>query len=327
MKGNLITACLASIGCWCAAAQPSLRPSVIAGIVFDAPSQSVRPVVGFPGSAYLGEPMLKQVDGAFIAPDADSALIVESETAVFVRGLHQGETVKVPIADATLPIDQAAWTEDSTAVAAYSSATQSIRVYRLTPSSVRSGTPIDLSFVTGEVTSVAVNSDGSQIVIGVRDAVDGGLYAVSETMPVSKIMASSDPGAAVFAKSSNTLFAIDRASRQVVRFRHGVNEGPDTLSLTGEDALTDAVGIALSSDERKLYLAGGADQCVRTYDIQTGQLMQEVQSSAPPAGLLRLSGSGSVFALGARAGNEQPLWIFDSRTASSVFFVPAAPIE
>ena len=56
----------------------SLRGPV-SGLIYDASSRSIRPVVGFPGSSYLGRPILRDLGKSFVAPDGESIVYVVSE--------------------------------------------------------------------------------------------------------------------------------------------------------------------------------------------------------------------------------------------------------
>ena len=49
----------------------------VSGFVFDQKQHTLRPMLGVPGSAYLGDALLANLDAAAVAPDGQSALVVQ----------------------------------------------------------------------------------------------------------------------------------------------------------------------------------------------------------------------------------------------------------
>lgn len=309
---------------WVAAGQTASLRGPVSGLIYDVPSRSIRPVVGFPGSSYLGQPALRDVETAFIAPDGESALVVENGQVVLIRGLRNGNSTRFPVSELNGQVDHVAWASSSGSLVAYCSSMRRLLRLDVRTSPPMSGLSSDLSYVQGDVTGVVTNDDASLTMIGFRHPTHGGLYAVSEGVPPVQLSATKDPGAAIFGDSANVLYAIDRDARQILRFPNGVYGGWEALSFSGEgEPMADPVGLALSKDGQRLYVAGGVDRMIREYDLRSRELRLEIRLDVIPQGLSPLAGTSSVFALGPRRSREQPMWLLDTRSVPWVSFVPA----
>jgi len=315
-----LTCLMASI----AAGQSTSVRGPVSGILYDTPSRSIRPVVGFPGASYLGQATLSDLDAAAVSPDGDSALVVTKGETQVIRGLRSPAPIRISVPELADPIDRFAWAANSSALVVYSAATR--RLYRLDvrPTPPVTGPPVNLSDLTGTVTGLATNQDGSQTVIGICDTAQGGFYAVSEDAPPMRIGTTVNPGAAIFASASRELYAIDRDSRQILYFSDGIYGGWEVLGFQEQTApITDPVGLGLSANGQKLFVAGGSDQLVRSYDLRSRTMLQELGLDAVPQGLSALAATVNVFVLGTRITDEQPIWVLDARLTPSVSFIPA----
>lgn len=308
---------------WVAAGQTASLRGPVSGLIYDVPSRSIRPVAGFPGSSYLGQPALKDVEMAFIAPDGESALVVENGQVVLIRGLRNGNSTRFPVSELNGQVDRVSWASNSGSLVAYCSSMR--RLLRLDVGTFppMPGPSIDLSYLEGDVTGVVTNDDASLTVIGFRHPTQGGLYAVSEGAPAVQLSATRNPGAAIFGDSANVLYAIDRDARRILRFPNGVYGGWELLGFSGEgEPMADPVGIALSRNGQRLYVAGGVDRMIREYDLRSRELLVEIFLDVTPQDLSPLAATASVFVLAPRRSSEQPMWLLDTRSVPSVSFVP-----
>jgi hypothetical protein len=305
-----------------AAGQTASLRGVVSGLIYDIPSRSIRPVVGFPGSSYLGPPLLRDLEKAFIAPDGESALVVESGDVIVIRALTSGSPMRLAVPQLTAKVDRVAWAANSGSLIALDSAAHRLLPLDVKPS-FQAGSPIDLSSLEGDVTELAANVDVTQVVVGIRHPAQGGFYALSPSGRPVRLSYIKDPGAAVFGFSS-VFYAIDRETRQVVRFAAGIYGGGEPLGFAGEpDRMADPVGIALSADEHRLYLAGGSDRIIREYDLRSRELLNAQRTDIVPQNLSPLSAASSVFVIAQRITDDQPTWLLDTRSVPSITFVPA----
>ena len=322
---RVLTATFAFLTAWSAVGQMASLRGPVSGLIYDASSRSIRPVVGFPGSSYLGRPILRDLGKSFVAPDSESALVVENGQGVLIRGLLNEEPDRFPVPELTGQIDHVSWASNSDSLVAYCPSTR--RLLRL---DVRSSPPVsvpssDLSYLQGDVTGVVTNDDASQTVIGFRHPTQGGFYALTQGAPALLLRATKDPGEAIFGGSANVLYVIDRETRQVLRFAEGLYGGCEPLSFLGEsEPMADPVGMALSRDGQRIYVAGGIDRAIREYDLRSRELLAEIRLDVVPRDLSPLAATTSVFVLGSRKNSGQPLWLLDTRRVPSVSFVPLA---
>ena len=314
---SLLTACTL-------AAQDISMKGPLSGLIYHASSRSIRPVVGFPGSSYLGKAVLKDIEVAAIAPDGDTALVTQAEQSFLIRGLLGPNPEPLPIPNLVAGADYVTWASNASTAVVYSSTSRQLQRIDLLPADIIVEPAIDLSALQGEVTCVVTNADATQTVIGLRHPTSGGLYAISKDVPALWLQALSNPGSAVFGRDSNTLFAVDRDTRRILRFEDIRSGGWEWLSFSGESQpLADPVGIALSPNGRTLYVAGGLDQAVREYDLGSRTLVSETVLEVVPQCLTPIASMNSVFILERRAKPGHPIWILSTRPAPFLFFVPA----
>src|SRR5260370_12555637 len=88
-----------------APAQDTRLSGPVSGFVFHGPTQSIRPIVGVPGSAYLGTALAQGFDAASVSLLGKFALATLGGKLYLLRGLDSGPTEPAPIqvATASLP--------------------------------------------------------------------------------------------------------------------------------------------------------------------------------------------------------------------------------
>lgn len=299
------------------AAQPASLRGAVSGFVFDPPSRTIRPLVGVPGSSYLGKPVLKNIDAAYIAPDGQSALVVENGKAALIRGLQDARPAPYPLG---LQVDLAAWASNSSGLVVYSSSTRTLKQFDVSGTAPVAGPSTDLSGIDGDVIALATNTGATRTVIALYHSARSGFYVLTEGA-VTQIAPSADPGAIAFS-GGDLFYAIDRAARQVLRLSAAPAGAYETLQFAAESApLTDPIGLALSPDRLQLYLAGASDRAIRQYDLQSRQIVAEIALDAAPRGLSALA-DGTVLILGPRATLDAPMWLAEVRNTLAVYFVP-----
>src|SRR5512145_1242237 len=93
----------------------------ITGMVYDAPSKSLRQILGMPGAARLGAPLLSEVDWASVAPDGRTAVVVVQGEARLVssKDITQ-DSSGTPILGLLNAPQFSCWAEDSASLVLYS---------------------------------------------------------------------------------------------------------------------------------------------------------------------------------------------------------------
>lgn len=308
------------LGAWPAAGQTVAWRGPISGLLYDSPSRALRPVIGFPGASYLGAALVTGIENAWIAPDGESALVIEGGRVVLIQNLR-GEGQHRPVLPETVErLDQVAWSPDSRVAVLYSAATR--QLWRIESGNAAAAVAIDLH-VPGEVAALAADAAAGHILASIRHAEEGGFYAVQDG-GAARLIALANPGPAAFSRNGGVFFGVDLDTRQVLHCSASGSGSCEPLTFAGEqERLAEPRGIALSRDEKTLYVAGAAERVIRAYDLTARVLHSEIQLAAAPNMLAELAGTASVYLLASREKSGEPVWILDARLAPAVFFVPA----
>jgi hypothetical protein len=128
------------------------------------------------------------------------------------------------------------------------------------------------------------------------------------------------PVAAVFAIGGTIAFVADAAAHQILQIS-GLNTSPVVAPIgVSDEYVADPVGIALSKDGSRLFLADGTGKMIRVFHTGTGALSAELPLQMAPHSLTAYSSSS--FLLGGRDRKDQPFYFLDTRADGRVFFVP-----
>jgi len=73
-------------GSW---AQTASLAGPVEGFTFDAPTRSLRALMGYPGASSFGPPLVNGVDAAAVAPQRNYAVAFQNGRCVFISGLDR----------------------------------------------------------------------------------------------------------------------------------------------------------------------------------------------------------------------------------------------
>ncbi|MGC4053323.1 MAG: hypothetical protein QM757_28800 [Paludibaculum sp.] len=293
----------------------------IAGFVFDAPTGSLRQVLGMPGAARLSAPVLSDVTWASVAPNGQMALVArQGETRLVSRDNIGQDPAGAPVESILSEPQLSAWAADSSAVALYSSASNSIQWVRFSAQAATAETPIPLTGVDGTVTAITADPSSSLALVTVAGA---GVYRVTTTDGTTQVLAAADISAIALEPGAATLWAADRANAQVLQIQNpGSTEPAVSTLLADPEKLADVSALGLSSDRKQLYLASRTTSLLYWFDRSAAQLSDGIALDAPVTELLPL-GRPSLLLLGARDKAGAALYVLDERSGPGIFFVPA----
>jgi hypothetical protein len=168
---------------------------------------------------------------------------------------------------------------------------------------------------------LAADSAANQALLASQSGDSTQLWLVSQAKAPLKIAGFSQPVAAVIASGGSTAFVADAATHQILLVR-GLNASPSAAPfVVSEQYVADPVGLALSNDGTRLFLADGSGKVIRVFQTNTGALGAELPLQAAPLSLTPLSSNS--FLLDGRTQKEQPFFFLDTRANGRVFFVPA----
>lgn len=289
----------------------------VEGYTFDAPTASLRAVMGFPGAASFGPALLGGLEFGSAAPRHNYALAFQNGACVLVTGLDSGNVATLPITNALRKPDGIVWSADGSAAVFYSRAANWLQAITGLPSNPTAGAYIDVSALGGLLASVAVDPAGKQIAIAL-DGRAAGLYLMAVGQPFALVLQLSNPVALSFSNDATQLFAIDSAADQLAVVRLP-NFDFQMVSLAG---LADPFAVRETAGQ-KLYVASRSDQLLREYDLASLQPVISLPLAFAPTGMDDFGANS--FLVASRAQASDPLWLVTNAAQPAAYFVPAIP--
>jgi hypothetical protein len=301
--------------------QQSPLTGPVEGFVFDAPTRSIRTVLGSLGSATLGPALLEGVEYGSVAPHRNHAVAFRDGQCLIVSGLGSEQVATATLFDALQVPDGAAWSGDGAVAVFFSRANNWIQVVKGLPGSPRLEPSLDVSFLGGRLSAVVADSRGAQIVIGIVSG-DSGVYRLADGGSPEFLLAVSNPIGLAFSSEGEGVYVLDGAARRISVL--------NLVNLTTEswavDVLEEPIAIGSTKDSAGrlvVYVVGRKDRSLLVFDAVTHEWTATLELSSAPTGLEPL-GRGS-FLLGSRATNAEPIWSVVTGPQPALFFIPAPP--
>ena len=303
-----------------ASAQIAAVNGPIEGFLFDAPTGTLRAVMGVPGSATLGPAMQDRVDFGSIAPRQSYAITFQGGTCQIVSGLNSSAPSTTIVTGVAGRPDGAAWSADGTLAILYSRSGNWIQTLTGLPSAPTSGPYLDIaSSLRGTLSAVASDPQGKKIAIAVSGAA-GGVYLTSDNQSFVPVLRSPKVIALSFSADGTSLYALDNAVPELAV----VDLNTFNFQSLPLDGLSDPVGIRPDQDNQGrqvVYVASGSDRLLRIIDVARQQVLTDVALNVAPTGMDVLGAHSFVIA--SRSERSQPLWLFTSSPLPAAYFVPA----
>ena len=303
------------------AADSPVRGPVL-GFVLDGRSQAIRPIVGMPGSSWLG-PALSlpfPIARATFASSGELALAVaagEQRSVFLLRGLQA-----IPLPEAVPDPEWLVFNETNSAAVLYSAARRQIQLVSGLLDSPRTDSARDLPGLSGEITSLALDADGSCVLAGVRDSDAGAVFSwcfVSGEEPRPRFLSGFPmPAQIVYVNGGKDAAVADSILNQVFLIREVQGRAEVSLVATEKDGVFTPVGMQLAANHRELVVAN-ADGSVTVHALDASSASQRFPLPLTPSRLQKLSG-GEAFLL--NEIGRGPLLLLDELEGRRVLFVP-----
>jgi hypothetical protein len=303
-------------------AQPGAVSGPTAGLVFDAASRAVRPILGVPGASLLGDPVIAS-DGlteARISPRQDSALLITRDGAGFVR-IDGGSATPLACEGLFAAPERVVYSPSGDAAALY--AAGRVQLVSGLPGAPkitgelklliaqRGGSRFNRRSGAREIASFAVSDDGRFILAAGQGAIQV-LGAGGENFT---LIPSAAGASVAFAPGGHDAAVADPANLGVLWFGDVAGGAAQRRLAEPAAEAAAAAGLAFSSDGRKVYVASGRQ--VTAFDLTAGG-QSSIACDFQPSGLYPMGGFFRLNEPGAA-----PLWLLDARTSEPhVFFVP-----
>lgn len=300
-------------------AQTSLTGPVEA-FTYDAPTRSIRAVIGFPGAASFGPALIDNVDFASIAPLQTYGIVVEGDAYLSVSGLNS-KISSTRLSGVAANPEAVVWSQNESVAILYSRSHGWFQTISGFPSAPAVGPQIDVSSI-GDLASIGVDAGGNNIIAGVTGN-NSGLYQASGNQFTS-LISMSNPISLSFSSDGKTVYALDAATDEIAAVSLG-GQGFQTFPLTGMNNPVAIQALEDSQGRQVLYIAGGTDRLLRVFDITTQQTLSETALPFQPTTIGQL-GSTS-FVLAPRTESINPLWLFANNPQPGAYFVPAVQLH
>jgi hypothetical protein len=306
-----------------APAQQGSLTGPVEGYTFDAPTRSIRAVIGFPGAASFGPVLRDSLDFASIAPRQTYGLGFQRGQSLFISGLGTSALSSRDLAGVESEPERVVWSGDGSSAMLYSISGNWLQSVSGFPGAPTAGPRIDGSSLNGVIGAVAVDGQGKRIAVGVSgDA--GAVYWSSDGQTFTLLSPVSKPASLSFSTDGATLYALDSGASQVLAIDWSSHTSQG-IPLNGLGSPV-AIQFVLDSESRPLlYVADASARLVRVIDVTSQQTVADVPLGFKPTRLDQFGANSFVAASRAQAGN--PLWLFTDVPQLAAYFVPAVHLR
>jgi hypothetical protein len=295
----------------------------VTGYTFDAPTASVRAVMGFPGAASFGPALLAGLDAGWIAPGENFGLVFQAGNPLLISELDSAQISETPVAGLAGQPEGVTWSGDGSTAVLYSLSGNWIQTLSSLPNNPTVGALTDVSTLGGSLSAVAVDQSGVQIAVAITGG-SAGVFSFSASQGFAPLLQLSNPAALAFSADGSSLLALDTSSMQL-SILDLASFNSQSMPLGG---LADpfAVRAAVDSQNRQIvYVASKSDQLLREYTISDQQPVTDLPLYFPP-GVLSDFGK-NTFVIAGRSQPSDPLWLLANLPEPAVYFVPAIPVS
>ncbi|MGD0361022.1 MAG: hypothetical protein ABSC93_09145 [Bryobacteraceae bacterium] len=290
----------------------------VTGFIFDMQAGAIRPMLGIPGAAYLGNATVAGLAAAAVSPDGSAALAVQNGKLFVYNGLRTTALAVSAVGGAIAKPSYFAWADNNIA-AIYAPASAQGQILSGLTAAPAAGAPIDLAGLPGPVTALAF--DGQRLILAVTSSESGGIYLASVAAGTERIAVAANPSALTVAGSS--LYFADSQAQQIFQVQNYART-PSVVPFANDSGIASPSGLQISADGRRLYVANAGSRKLAVYDIASRSPEQTVDLSFTPTRLDRF-GDSSVFLM--NGIGQGPFYVARDGGAgkAAVYFVPAQP--
>jgi hypothetical protein len=306
------------------AAQQGSLTGPVEAYTFDAPTRSLRAVIGFAGASSFGPALRDNLDFASVAPRQTYGVAFQGGQCMLITGLGSAKILTQALTGVEAQPDAIVWSGDGSHAVLYSRSGNWLQTISGFPGTPTAGSRVAGSSLGGVLASVAVDAQGKVIAAGISgDA--GAAYQSSDGQTFDKLASAANPISLSFSTDSTTLYVLDSSAPQVIAVTVA-SGGLQTIPLAGlANPMAIQAGVDSANNEQ-LYIAAAGAPLVRILDVATQQIVTDIPLSFQPTCLDQF-GSNS-FVVASRSQAARPLWIFASTPApGAAYFVPAIQLQ
>ena len=285
----------------------------VAGYLFDQAAQTLRPILGVPGAALLGDPIRLglKLAAAYVSPGTDSAIAIALDNSPHFFTISGGVFQEVPVNGlASGSSYLVAFSPSGKALALYSG--NSVQVITGLPSAPAVGGSVNLASL-GVPGSLALSDDGTVLLVSVANSVHlFGSYA-----DLGKLMDTGASPAIGFGPGGHDA-AVSDTNAGVVLFHNLTGSGTSQIIAPPGQNIAPSSALAFSANANTIYVASSSTQTITSLDLTSG-FIERLPCGCSPTALARM---GNVFRL--TELTKDPVWLLDSPEGDArIVFVPA----
>jgi hypothetical protein len=293
---------------------PAVRGPVL-GYAFD--SGSIRPVLGIPGAALLGQAfdLGGSLDRAAVSPRQDLALAVaSSDSRVLIVSLPSGAAEPCECAPGP---DRMVFSPGGDAAALYYAAGSTVRV-------LRGGSPagdFDLSLFPGKLTALAVSDAGALLAAVSPEEGSAAVYFLEPGSDPRLVLSLRRASVLAFIPGSADALAADDIDNRVYLVHDPAGSAAATVVAAAENGINGPVAIRALGTSRVLTV-NSQSGAITVTDL-AGGASSTIECGCTPTELEPLA--GSIYRLTASG----PIWLLDAGAPElrTAFVPPDAPAQ
>jgi hypothetical protein len=299
-----------------ASAQTGSFNGPVAGYVFDSAAHSLRPVLGIPGASTVGAPVNAgySFSAAYVAPRQDSFFGVAADGSTHWFVIVAGAVSENAIDGEVASPERIVFSPSGSAAALYTNGAAQI-VTGLPGAPVVSATiPLsapDPRHPRRVAPALAVSDDGAYLLV----ALGNSIQLASKNGVVRPVIQTGADAVVAFAPGGHDAAVAARGnSAMLIRDVPGASS-QQILAADGP-AFNVPVGIAFSTDGKRVFVASASQQSVASFDLAGNRA--DLSCDCTPSELIPMGAALRLNELSA-----EPLWLVDSSASPRVVFVPA----
>lgn len=287
------------------------------GYFWNKGDQTLRPVLGIPGSSQIGQSVVPA--GVYSTAAASSA----SETAVLIEPDGSLDIIALPSGTPAhltniVPL---------TAQIRFAPGGQSALLFN--PGSVTltlltniTATPTATTITSTSAVLDAAIGDSGSVAIASASSSGTGIQVRSKAGAITTVANVSTLGGVSFAAADDLLLA--DTTTNTLTLIHNASTAPAPSLVPTAALLKSPIALAVAPNGRWAVVANGAEASVVNIDLTAATPPLRIACSCTPALVVPLSGSGTFRVTG--PSSDSPMWAIDAGNSTPrAFFIPAAP--
>ncbi|MCU1260512.1 MAG: hypothetical protein JWO80_3397 [Bryobacterales bacterium] len=313
-----------------ASALPSLLPAQATAVsgpsvayVFDAPTSSIRPLIGVAGSSFLGDPSLTGLQFAAVAPNGVAAIAAWGDRVEWITDLSNYPQSSSVIGGALASPDQILWDRKSSAVVVFSSSSGQLQFIQLAGGVPALQNVVRPDSCLGSVKLLAADAANGIAAVGCTPAPDApdsqNLFFLQMDSSARLVQTPDAPVSAAFAENGSFYIAGRNSTIAVVG--NAATDSSAQLLFSEPDAQNGASAILVQSAAQLLYSADSVQRRIRVYDLGSFAKVDDLPLDWLPMQFQPFPSNS--FLINTRSKASEPMILLQTAPKRALLFVPA----